>query len=241
MSIGGVFGYRGGGGSGGTAKFYASLTGAGETTTPGALTQRGAFTVYMTKATTFLVEINTTITTAHLQALYIDRQGPATHPRAVLQTQTFLFNPGRYGYHGTGTSKFDVSCGVISLQAPTVNIGETFLSSTIKIAATTTHVIVSKLSITIDSNFGRGIPGVRIAAGRVLLTSYSTGVVEVTAGTFLSNGSTTHLTNHFLGFFAGSTPTTKKHVTGSRSSGAALVSLLTALTGYGLIHNTTTT
>lgn len=79
-------------------------------------------------------------------------------------------------------------------------------------------------------------------AGASILGSTSSSPVQVPGTLLVVNeaqfqGSITH-TGTFLGVF-NTAPTTKKTVTGSRGSNAALASLCTALAAYGLIVNNT--
>ena len=79
------------GGAGGGAKFYASLTGVGETTTPGALTQKGDFTVTVTEPTTtaYVTVHAATGTYAHVDLFATYKTSTASI--VVVATETPLF------------------------------------------------------------------------------------------------------------------------------------------------------
>ena len=80
------------GGAGGGAKFYASLTGVGETTTPGALTQKGDFTVTSTAPTTFAL-LSVTAGTATYPHVEIFASVKTSTASIVVATETTTLFP----------------------------------------------------------------------------------------------------------------------------------------------------
>jgi hypothetical protein len=193
-----------GGGGGGV---YASLTGAGETVTPGDLTQAGGLDVNDTAGTTGINLVGTSTA----GAITIENSSSA----GITIETTGATTDGVLIQNGSGSSG-DQGGVLIQNLAPTGNISLGFGVSLQDLHANGVFVTGTQVYITSTSN-------------AVVIDSVSSGV---SIGTNAGFG-TAHNGNN-IGFF-GHTPGVKPTVSGLKAGNAALGSLLTALSGLGLI------
>lgn len=229
---GGILGFRGGGGSGGA--FYKSLTGPGETVTPGALTQLGSFTIIgptfkVTAATGITLKANknvqitssTTTLIFHVKTgkkitvrlgtntLVIKKTGTSVR---LTSTQTIRIVSAR-----TGTSLILSGRGTVSLHSNT---------GTVRMTAFDNVIIKGRLGTVIYVNTAptTGISFTHQTTATCISTR--THLLLKTAGTTTGN-SIRFLTGH-MGFFT-------KAPIAKPSAGATLTTLRTALQNLGLV------
>ena len=215
---------------------YASLTGPGETTTPGALTQLGDFDV--TAFTGGRGKVTFTVTHADL----ILTGGTPPYVEMVARWGTLVLTAFRTYVHAR--SRGHTTTLLVTILAASTNTGNAEVNISAQSAGGT-----GAISITTESTgvHGTGIITVKTGlfhltggltvTGAVAFTTTTGDITMTTDGAVRIVGATGDL--HFFG-----TPTTvavtKRTVTGSRGGVAALSSLLNALSQYGLINNTST-
>jgi hypothetical protein len=166
---------------------YASLTGPGETVTPGELDQAGPLVV----------------TTGTPDSTHGEGFGVYTSSNVGIAFQSIG------GTGGPATADFMFTPDLITIQ--------------------TTEGGVNQGKLQLSDGFGPGVGVAHLSA---------TGNTIVSAGTSGTGGTLT-ITADKLGFYY-ATPILQPTVTGSRSSSAAITSLLTSLANLGLIVDSTT-
>lgn len=243
-----------GGGGGG----YASLTGPGQTTTPGDLTQAGGLTVNTDSTTSMGIQLNDT--SSH--GAYLNSYGSGG---------AGIFDHGGIGINidvgGVGNITITPGGGM------TIN-DSTAHGTTVRESGSGSLLITSSGSGGINIyNNGTGAQGISVfdnaPAGSGTGVSISSSYKNVIIGAGGISGSTgqvilqsllnvglgsvntslvvdpngihigTNHTSDVVGFFGGG-PNGQQTVTGSRGGNAALASLLTGLAFYGLIVNSST-
>lgn len=194
---------------------YLSLTGPGQTSTPGDLTQLGDFTIDGQTSAGLTVNGDTNLNGS---LIVLDTMGNIE----ITQSGTGLLKILNNNSSGSSGIEIESTDAGIVIIGPASNI-EQFTNGSIQLQAGGT---VGEISLT-TSVAGASV-GMSTASGTASISSGASGGVQIQGAT-----------GGDLGFF-GSSGTARPTITGSRGGNAGLASLLTALDNMNLIHDTTT-